>query len=123
MKTLRIAMAVVLLGMLMVVIGYAGTAQVTIVQDPDKWSDGSPATITGHNIYYGTTKGGPYPNKFPVGVGTNFSLNSLPTGSNYIVVTPLAKNLAGAVVEGPISNEGFKLVDDRTLPACTISVN
>jgi hypothetical protein len=121
MKKFKWLAAVLVLGMLTVSLAIAGSATLLVTDNPT-WTNGDPCTtITGHNIYYGTTKGGPYPNKFPVAIGSGFSINSLPTGTSYFRATMLATNLQGQVVESAMSaDEAVRVIDDRvpSAPSC-----
>lgn len=99
---------------------FAATFSATLTWTaPTTWSDGSPlTTITGYNVYYGATSGGPYPNKIPVGIVTSTTINNIVVASGvvtyYFTVTTLATNGSGTVIESMPSNEAAKTFDART---------
>ncbi len=63
----------------------AGTATLLWVA-PTTNTDGSPATVTGYRVYYGTASG-TYTNKIDAGTTTTYTVTNLSPGTYYFAVT------------------------------------
>ncbi len=74
-----------------------GQSKVTVAWD-------NPA---GYNLYYGTTKGGPYPTKINVGNVSSYTINGLTSGVTYYAIV---KSYSASGVESSCSTNEITLV-------------
>lgn len=85
-KPLKLAKAVYSVALLavffLVLLATARAATVTLA-----WDESTSAEVTGYNIYYGTTSGGPYPTKQDAGNATIYTTPNLSDGTYYFVAT------------------------------------
>jgi len=73
---------------------------------PTTNTDGTPLTdLAGYNVYYGPSSGN-YTNSYNAGMSTSYTINNLPAGTYYFVVT--AYNAAGYA--STFSNEASKTI-------------